>query len=132
MLGVDYCRNTACFLRLCYGVDCQSGLTRRFRPENFNYSAAGIASYAERVVQPDGAGWNHFYILHHVVAKFHYGSATEVFLNLIHCLGKGIEFRLCRILFLFSGRFFLFHLCMLFRICFLYVCDAKIMPELGN
>ena len=55
MLGVDNDRLTALLLHLCDSVDSQRRLTRRLGAVDLDDTTAGIAAYAESVVEVDRA-----------------------------------------------------------------------------
>ena len=59
MLGVDNGSYATGFLCLRYGMDGKSCLAAGFGTVDFDDSSTGIATHSERVVQSDGAGWNH-------------------------------------------------------------------------
>ncbi len=57
MLGINYGSNATELLGLGYGMDGQSGLTRRFGTEDLNYSAARVAPTPKallRLIEPEG------------------------------------------------------------------------------
>ncbi len=90
MLGVDNGSYATGFLCLRYGMDGKSCLAAGFGTVDFDDSSTGIATHSERVVQSDGAGWNHFHVVDHFIAEFHYGTTSECFLDLSHGLGQGV------------------------------------------
>ncbi len=91
MLGINYGSNATELLGLGYGMDGQSGLTRRFGTEDLNYSAARVAPHAQGIVETDRAGGDHLDIHYRVVAELHDRALAIVFLDLAESFSKGFE-----------------------------------------
>ena len=90
MFGVDYGADSAQFLSLGDDMDCESGLTGRFRTIDLCDTAARHASHAEGVVKTERTGRDGFNILDSLITETHHGACTEIFLKMLHGHSKSL------------------------------------------
>ena len=101
MLCVDDDRLTALLLHLCDGVDGKRRLTRRFGAVDLDDAATRIATYAEGVVEVDGACGDDIDVGRRASGHIHHRTLAVGLLNLAEDGLEGLQLGIILSLLLF-------------------------------
>src|SRR5688572_23319574 len=84
MLRIDETADSARFLGLGHGLECQGRLSRRFRPVNLDDAPPRKATHAQSNVEPQRAGRNRLHLNDLTAAKAHDRALAKGTLDLGH------------------------------------------------